>query len=255
MEECIEVIHYTAPEVRNSEIKRNILNIVVFAILTKHRMISKTLLVLHCIALCSGSYYEPPASVCPTKVDFKVVDVEVTVPQYKIVTDGPYTDLDCHIQNAVVTHSVTATKVVLSTTTVPLYQVTFTKVYLEKSPLVITQTQVKTVTKVLENTDINIVTVTATNYHTHYQTKVYTETSYAENKWTTTLYSDVPSTNTKYEYSTYYITQSPVITTEITQYVPYTQAAYVTVKSRGYEITHTSTETKIHTVCPQSQYY
>ena len=220
-------------------------------------MVSKILFVLHCIALCSGKYYEPPASVCPVKVETKVIDVEISSPQIKIVTDGPYTDLDCHIDYSVVTHSVTATKVVLSTTTVPLYPQTFTKAYLEKSPVVITLTQVSTVTKVLENTDINVVTVTATNYHTEHYTKLYTETAYEENRWTTTLYSDVPSTRTRYESSTIYFTASPIIDTEVTQYVPYTQAVYVTVhrNANGYGVTHTSTETRTKTVCPQSHHY
>ena len=228
-----------------------------FATLPKHRMVSKIFFALLCIAVCSvhGSYYEPPASVCPTKVATKVVDIEVTYPQYQIITDGPYTDLDCHLDYSIVTTSVIVTKVVLSTTTIPLHQPAFTKAILENSPVVITQTQLRTVTKALENTEINVVTVTATNYHTDLYTKIYTETSYEENVWTTTLYDDLPSTRTYTESSTYYFTTSPVITTEVTQYVPYTQAVYVTVrKPTGYEVTHTYTETRTKTICPPSPY-
>ena len=215
-------------------------------------MLSLIFVVLHCIAVCSGGFYEPPAPVCPTKVDFSVVDVESLYPQYTFVRDGPYPDIDVYIENAIVTSTVTATKVVLATETRALKRQTMTKVELERSALTMTQTSVSTVTKVLENTDINIVTVTATNYQTEHQTRTHTHTTYVVNQRVSTTFAYAPSTVTKTVVSTFTITESPVITTEVTLEVPYTQAVYVTVHRKfGNEITRTSTETR--TVC-QTRY-
>lgn len=211
-------------------------------------MISKVSFVLHCIAICSGFEYVPPAPVCPTVVEFKAVDVESTYPQLEIVQEGPYPDVDIYIENSIVTSVVTATIVVLATTTEILEPVTFTRVELIKSIIIVTQTQVETVTKVLENTDINIVTITATNYDTAYLTKVHIQTSYDEILSTTTLISVNPSTRTEVVVSTFIITEHPVITTEVTQQVPYTQAVYVTTHASPK--THTYTETETKTVCP-----
>ena len=211
-------------------------------------MISKVSFVLHCIAICSGLKYVPPAPVCPTVVEFKAVDVENTYPQLEIVQEGPYPDVDIYIETSLVTSVVTATKVVLATKIEYLKPVTFTRVELIKSTIIVTQTQVETVTKVLENTDINIVTITATNYDTAYMTKVHIQTSYDEILSTTTLISVNPSTRTEVVVSTFIITEHPVITTEVTQQVPFTQAVYVT--KHASPKTHTYTETETKTVCP-----
>ena len=215
-------------------------------------MLSLIFLALHCIAVCSGGFYEPPAPVCPTKVDFSVVDVESSYPQYTFVPEGPYPDIDVYVEHAIVTSTVTATKVVLATETRTLERQTMTKVELERSAVTMTQTSVSTVTKVLENTDINIVTVTATNYQTEHQTRSHTHTTYVVNHRTSALFANAPSTVTKTVVSTFTITESPVITTEVTLEVPYTQAVYVTVHRKfGNQITRTSTETR--TVC-QTRY-
>ena len=108
----------------------------------------------------------------------------------------------------------------------------------------------ETVTKVLENTDINIVTVTATNYDTAMVTKVHTATAYDDILSTTTLISGIPSTKTEVVVSTFIITESPVLTTEITQQVPHTQAVYVTVMMHSSQAIHAYTETTTLTVCP-----
>ena len=218
-------------------------------------MVSKIFVVLHCIALCSGAYYDAPASVCPTKVELTTVDIEVSYPQFKVVSDGPYTDLHCHIEDEVTISSVVATKVVISTTTVPLPNQIFTKAVIEKSPKEITITEVETVTKVLENTDVNIVKVTATNYHTDIYTKLHEETVLEDTRRTTTVPQDVSSTITYVESSTYTITTSPLINTEVTTYIPYTKAVYVTLHSAANVVTHTSTETRTKTVCPQKLHY
>ena len=218
-------------------------------------MVSKIFVVLQFIAFCSGAYYDPPASVCPTKVEVTPVDIEITVPQFKVVWDGPYTDLDCHIQDDIIVSEVVATKVVLSTTIATLPPQIFTKAVIQKSPKDITITEVETVTKVLENTDVNIVTVTATNYHTDFYTKNYGKTVYEEAPKTVYEHEDVPSTTTYYESSTFTITKSPLITTEVTSYVPYTQAVYVTLHKDANVVTHTSTETRTKTVCPRSFHY
>ena len=218
-------------------------------------MVSKIFVVLHCIALCSGAYYDPPAPVCPKKVEITEVDIEVSIPQFKVVSEGPFTDLDCHIQPEIITREFVATKVVISTTTSTLPKQIFTKAVIEKSPKVITITEVETATKVLENTDVNIVTVTATNYHTDFLTKLRTETDYVKTLRTVPVHTVDSTTATHVESSTFYITESPVITTEVTSYVPYTQAVYATHHRKADVVTHTSTETRTKTVCPQALHY
>ena len=214
-------------------------------------MVSKIFVVLQFIAFCSGAYYDPPASVCPTKVEVTPVNIETRFSQIKVVPDGPYTDLDCHIKDEIDIREVVATNVVISTTIVTLPHQIFTKAVIRKTPKDVTITEVQTVSKTLEYTDFSIVTATATNFHTDIDTKSYTETVYKKNHSITTKFKDVPSTTTYTESSTYTITKSPIITTEVTSYVPYTQAVYVTLHSAKNVITHTSTETRTRTVCQQ----
>lgn len=213
-------------------------------------MNSKIFVILHCIALCFGSYYEPPAQVCPTEIHVKTVDIERACTQIQIVPEGPYPDIDIYPEIDISTSVVTATKVVLATTTEALERLTFTKVTVEKSALVVTQTKVSTVTKFLENTHANIVTVTATNYHTDFVTKQHIQTVISEKPTTSTIIKGVPRTTTEVVPSTFTITKSHLITTEITSTVPYTQAVYVTVHQPAK--IHTFTETKTRTVCPRT---
>ncbi len=213
-------------------------------------MNSKIFVILHCIALCFGSYYEPPAQVCPTEIHVKTVDIERACTQIEIVPEGPYADIDIYPEIDISTSVVTATKVVLATTTEALERLTFTKVTVEKSALVVTQTKVSTVTKFLENTHANIVTVTATNYHTDFVTKQHIQTVISEKPTTSTIIKGVPRTTTEVVPSTFTITKSHLITTEITSTVPYTQAVYVTVHQPAK--IHTFTETKTRTVCPRT---
>ena len=218
-------------------------------------MVSKIFVVLQFIAFCSGAYYDPPASVCPTKVVVTPINFETRFSQFEVVHDGPYTDLDCHVKDEVIIRNVEATKVVVSTTVVTLPHQIFTKAVINKTPKDVTVTEVETVSKTLEYTDVKIVTSTATNFNTDLVTKLYTETAYEKDHSTVTEFKDFPSTRTHVTTSTFTITKSPIITTEVTSIVPYTEAVYVTIHQAKNVATHTRTERRTRTVCHESLRY
>ena len=159
------------------------------------------------------------------------------------------------IKDEVIIRNVEATKVVVSTTVVTLPHQIFTKAVIHKTPKDVTVTEVETVSKTLEYTDVQIITSTATNFNTDLRTKLYTETVYEKNHSTVTEFKDFPSTRTHVTTSTFTITKSPIITTEVTSIVPYTEAVYVTIHQAKNVATHTRTETRTRTVCHESLRY
>lgn len=207
------------------------------------------------IGLCSAAYYTP-AQVCPTKVALVQRDMEMTVSQIHVVEETPYTNVDIHVNTMITSQVVVATKVVLATVKRTLEPVTHTKVSIYISRIPVTITRVKSVTKKIINTDLDIATITATNYNTEYVTKNYWHTVHIETVLTETWTSTHTRTITERTATAYLVTESPVITTEITTRIPHTRAVYVTVAlSPAHEITHTFTTTLTSSVCPQRYYH
>ena len=217
-------------------------------------MFSRIIPVLLYVGLCAATYYTP-TNVCPTKVNVVYEEMPMTVTQIHVEDDGPYFAVDIYVSKIITSSVVTATKVILSTETITLPPVTHTHVKLHETKVPVTITHVKTVTKVLTNTETDIVTSTATNYATVYTTKYQFHSVYDESVSTSTWTATVTHTSTKVVSSVYEITETPVITKEVTSRVPHTKLVYATVGKHAEEKTHTATETITKTICSKRTYY
>ena len=217
-------------------------------------MFSKIIPVFLYIGLCAATYYTP-TNVCPTKVNVVHQEMPMTVTQVHVEDDGPYYDVDIFVNKMITSSVVTATKVVLSTETITLPPVTHTHVKLHETKVPVTITHVKTVTKDITNTETDIVTSTATNYATEYTTKYQLHSIYSESVSISTWTATVTYTSTTVVSSVYEITETPVITKEVTSRVPHTKLVYATVGKHAEEKTHTATETITKTICSKRTYY
>ena len=210
--------------------------------------------------MSSAAYHKPyytPTNVCPTKAIVVQQDMPMTVNHINTVDDGPYSDIDIYVSTFLTSSVVTSTKVIIEHVTRTLEPVTHTKVKLMKTRLPVTITHVTSVTKVLTDTITVIVTDTATNYDTTFVTKLHSSAVYVETIWRGTFTSTVGThTTTTVELSSFVITESPVITAEVTTRVPHTKQVYLTVmKNNGQEITHTFTKTLTRRACAKGYYH
>ena len=217
-------------------------------------MFSRIILVFLYIGICAATYYTP-ANVCPTKVNVVHREMPMTVTQVHVEDDGPYYDVDIFVSKKITSSVVTATKVILRTETITLPPVTHTHVKLHETKVPVTLAHVKTVTKVLTNTETDIVTSTATNYNKEYTTKYQLHSAYTESVSISTWTATVTHTSTKVVSSIYKITETPVITKEVTSRVPHTKLVYATVGKHGEEKTHPFTETIPKTICSKHHYF
>ena len=214
------------------------------------------LLPLLLLQLTAARYYEPRPLICPVTQEVVQLDETLEATQLKVVTTlfvVSKVQLNTVYQNLPVAVTHMALETVTAAT--PQVEVTEVQLVLEKVPL--TAVKVSTVTRQVVDTNVNLFTLTATNYITEFQTLSAIKTQHVTS---TTLETVVLETTHKLFHtslSTITMTKAVLTTSVVMSTLPSTVvvATETQVESRTVTYTHTLTKMITSTVCPASTHY
>lgn len=202
------------------------------------------------LQLTAARYYEPRPLVCP--VTQKVQQLEETLEATQLeVVKTPFVVSKVQLNTVYESRPVAVTQVALETVTAAPQQLQVTEVHLVLETVPLTAVKVSTVTREVVDTNVNLLTRTATNYITRFQTLSAFKTQHVTSTTQSTVVLETTRRLRHTSVSTVTVTKAALRTSVVLSSVPHTEVVATETKVEAQTVIYTHTLTKMitNTVC------
>lgn len=202
------------------------------------------------LQLSAARYYKPRPLVCPVTQQVEQVDETLEVTQLEVVKT-PFVVSKVQFNTVYESRPVAVTHVALETVTAAPQELGVTEVQLVVETVPLTAVKVSTVTREVVDTNVNLFTLTATNYISSFHTVSATKTEHVTATTEATVLLDTTHRLLHTDVSTVTVTEADLRTSVVISSVPVTEvvATETQVEARTVIYTHTLTKMITNTVC------
>lgn len=216
----------------------------------------RSLVALLLLQLAAARYYKPRPLMCSVTQEVEIVDETLEATQLEIVKT-PFVLSQVQLNTVYQTRPVAVTQVTLVTVTAEPVQVDVTEVQLRMETLPLTAVKVSTVTREVVDTKVNLLTRTATNYVSHFQTLTAIKTHHVTSTTQETVVLHTTHKVVHTSVSSVTVTEAALSTEVVVSTLPTTVvvATETKMEPRTVFYTHSLTKMITSTICLASAHY